>query len=230
MRRWLLWVGGLSFTIASLPWPASACPPTPDDAGCRPELGPGNAIEDLAGCTANSLPRNDDGSSGAVPIGFTGNFFGNVLSEIWINNNGNVTLDGPLSTWTPFSLAGTARQIIAPFFADVDTRDSGSDVVTYGAVTFGSRPAFCVNWAGVGVGYYDQHIDKLNNFQLLLVDRSDTGPGNFDIYFNYDNIDWEAGDASGGSNGLGGISARAGYSNGAGSALELPGSGVPGSF
>ena len=54
--------------------------------------------------------------------------------------------------------------------------------------------------------------------------------GNFDIYFNYDRIEWEAGDASGGSNGLGGISARAGYSNGSGSALELTGSGVAGSF
>src|SRR5581483_5669804 len=38
--------------------------------------------------------------------------------------------------------------------------------------------------------------------------------GNFDIEFNYDQIQWETGGASGGSGGLGGTSAAVGYSNG----------------
>ena len=44
--------------------------------------------------------------------------------------------------------------IIAPFFADVDTRGSGSDIVTYsyGNTTYNGRPAFCVDW--VNVGYF----------------------------------------------------------------------------
>ena len=52
--------------------------------------------------------------------------------------------------------------------------------------------------AGPGVGYFGSHADKLNKFQLILVDRSaDTGTaGDFDILFKYDTIQWETGDAS----------------------------------
>ena len=101
----------------------------------------------------------------------------------------------------------------------------------FGAGTFGARTAFGVDW--LNVGYFNSHVDKTNSFQLLLVDRSDTGAGNFDIVFNYDKIQWETGDQSGGSGGLGGSSARAGYSNGsggAGTSFELAGSAMPGSL
>jgi hypothetical protein len=104
--------------------------------------------------------------------------------------------------------------IIAPFFGDVDTRNELSGVVTYGSSVFEGRQVFCANWDGVGVGYYNQRVDKLNKFQVLLVDRSDIGAGDFDIIFNYNQIQWETGEASGGTNGLGGDSARVGYSNG----------------
>jgi len=192
-----------------------------------------NAVITNAGCQANSIAANDDGSTGSVTLPFTINFFGSEYSSLYVNNNGNVTFDGPLSTYTPFSLQSTNHVIIAPFFADVDTRGAGSGIVQYGdiaagATEVGGHPAFCVNW--VNVGYYSAHTDKTNSFQLLLVDRSDTGPGNFDIIFNYDRIQWETGDASGGVDGLGGSSARVGYSNGSTASYELAGSAVPGSF
>ena len=78
------------------------------------------------------------------------------------------------------------------------------------------------------MGYYSSQTNKLNSFQLILTDRSDTGAGNFDFQFNYDKILWETGGASGGTNGLGGNSARAGWSNGISASLELPGSAVNG--
>ncbi|MHC4122571.1 MAG: nidogen-like domain-containing protein, partial [Planctomycetota bacterium] len=92
-------------------------------------------------------------------------------------------------------------------------------------------PAFGVTW--IDVGYYYTHVDKLNTFQLILIDRSDRAPDDFDIEFNYDKIEWETGDASGGENGYGGTSARAGFSNGTGEPgtfYELEGSGVHGAF
>lgn len=179
---------------------------------------------------ANTLVANDDGSTlPAVGIGFNVDFFGVVSDQIFVNNNGNVTFENPLSTFTPFNLTSTGQQIIAPFFADVDTRIGNE--VTYGAGTIDGRNAFGVNW--LNVGYFSQNIDRTNSFQLVLVDRSDTGVGNFDIEFNYDQIEWETGDASGGSNGLGGDSARVGFSNGTGNPetfFELPGSAVNGTF
>ena len=99
-------------------------------------------------------------------------------------------------TYTPFSLITTSRAMIAPFFADVDTRDyysGGIPDVTYGQSTVDGRAAFGVNWPGVG--YYWEHATPANWFQLVLIERFDTGPGNFDIEFNYNSIGWETGDA-----------------------------------
>jgi hypothetical protein len=179
---------------------------------------------------ANSLPGNDDGSTDLVPIGFSVNFFGTTYTSLYVNNNGNITFATSLSTFTPFGLTtDIGTSIIAPFFGDVDTRVG--NIVTYGQGTLGGKNAFGVNW--IDVGYYSQHTNKLNSFQLILVDRSDVSPGDFDIIFNYDKIQWETGDASGGSNGLGGSSARVGYSNGTGNPgtfYEFPGSGVNGAL
>jgi hypothetical protein len=104
-------------------------------------------------------------------------------------------------------------------------------MMQYGSGTVDGRNAFGVTWDGVnGVGYYFFGADKLNKFQVVLIDRSDTGVGNFDIEFNYDQIQWETGDASGGTGGLGGTSARAGYSNGIDTSYELLGSAINGAF
>jgi hypothetical protein len=192
-----------------------------------------NAVITSSGCLATELPANDDNSTGSVALPFAINYFGNTFSSLFVNNNGNVTFDASLAAFTPFPLLNTSRVIIAPFFADVDTRGAGSATVHYGAIgagdsQVGGHPAFCVNWQNVG--YFASNTDKLNSFQLVLVDRSDTGLGNFDIMFNYDKVQWETGDVSGGTGGLGGNSARVGYSNGSSAAFELFGSAEPGSF
>lgn len=203
---------------------------------------PANAVAVRLGglFTDNTLPRNDDGSTAAIPLGFTANFFGVSFTQAFVNNNGNITFDQPLSTFTPFGLTNTSRQIIAPFFADVDTRGASSDLVTYGTGTVDDRAAFGVNYGivnppgdNIGVGYFANRTNRTNSFQLALIDRSDTGAGNFDIEFNYDQMQFETGEASGGVNGLGANSARVGYSNGTGAlgtSFELPGSAVNGAF
>jgi cysteine-rich repeat protein len=182
------------------------------------------------GCQETVLSPNDDGSTASVSLPFVLNFFGSEYGALYVNNNGNVTFDSALSTFTPFDLQATNRVIIAPFFADVDTRGLESQPTRYsfGGTTFGGRPAFCVDW--VGVGYFGGHTDKLNSFQLVLVDRSDLGAGDFDIIMNYDKVLWETGDASGGVAGFGGTPARVGYSNGVSTSFELPGSASTGSF
>ncbi|BDC51894.1 hypothetical protein F183_A42090 [Bryobacterales bacterium F-183] len=172
------------------------------------------------------VPRNDDGSSASTPLGFTLNFFGRERSSCYVNNNGNITFDAALATYTPFGLNAAAREIIAPFFADVDTRGEASNLVRYGRTTINGRPAFGVNY--INVGYFSTHTDKLNSFQVVLIERSDTGAGNFDIEFNYEKIQWETGDASGGAGGYGGNPVTIGWSNGSGepgTSFELEGSG-----
>src|SRR5262249_20376995 len=177
------------------------------------------------GCRTGVLGRNDDGSTGQLALPFIANFFGHNYSSLYVNNNGNVTFDGPLSAYNSSALNLAAEKMIAPFFSDVDTRGARSDVVTYGGASFDGHAAFCVLWAHVGVGYYPAIDSALNSFQLLLVDRSDVAPGAFDIVFDYDQIQWDSPGTSGGR------AARIGYSNGAGTSYELPGSGgSPGSL
>jgi hypothetical protein len=189
--------------------------------------------------TSNSgvLGRTDDGSTRAISLGIDGasgiDFYGVAYTQIYINNNGNVTFSSALHQFTPNAFAsGVGQAIIAPFFADVDTWGSNSSVVNYGNGLVDGRDAFIVNWPGVG--YYNAASDKLNAFQLILIDRSDTGAGNFDIEFNYDRIQWESGSASGGVDGLGGASAVVGFSNGLSGldnlSMQLPGSTVDGAL
>lgn len=183
----------------------------------------------VAGFTTTALPANDDNSTGFVDFGLGSlNFFGVNYSGAYLNNNGNMTFGGPLSTFTPSAITAGSTPMLASFFADVDTRGSGSGLMAYGAGAFDGHDAFGQTWSSVG--YYNTQTNLLNTFQTLLVKRDDVAAGDFDIYFNYDSIQWNTGSASGGSGGFGGTPARAGFTNGAGSYYELTGSGIDGAF
>jgi hypothetical protein len=187
------------------------------------------ALYENRDCFLSELIQNDDSfvaTSSFLPTPL--NFLGNTYTSAFVNNNGNITFESGQSTFTPFEITADTPPIIAPFFADVDTRpppdednvdfNDNNGRVWYGvalhAPRFGGRNVFCVTWEDVG--YFTRGADKHNTFQLLLVERSDIAPGDFDIYFNYSQLEWETGDASGGAGGLGGTSAGAGYSSGTG--------------
>ncbi len=186
------------------------------------------AIHDASSYTTNTLPRNDDGSSGLVNLGFAALINGTTYNQTYVNNNGNITFTQALDTYTPTGITGSSFPIIAPFWADVDTRGASSGLTQYAAATVGGQNTFGVNW--IDVGYYNSRDDKLNSFQLILTDRADTGAGNFDIQYNYDRVLWETGGASGGVNGLGGTSVAVGYTVGTGLAFQLPGSLINGAL
>lgn len=188
--------------------------------------GPAPAGPIRTGFDTDSLPRIDDSTSGPTPVGFGLNFYGTTYNQLYVNENGTVTFASPLGAFTPVKLSQMRYPMLAPFFADVDTLAAGA--VTYGTGTVNGHAAFAATWAGVG--FYNRHADTRNDFQVVVVDRSDTGAGNFDAEFNYARVRWESGDFSGGVGGLGGSSARVGFTDGAGTAYELPGSGVPGSL
>jgi hypothetical protein len=182
-----------------------------------------------SGFNSGALDNEDDISLSVADIGFSYNFYGLVDRKLWINNNGSVTLDGELltfdqdpTTFRTVALNSLDRHLLAPFYADVDTRNSAA--VTYGVGQVGSRAAFGVNW--LGVGYFDQHTNPLNYFQLVMIDRSDIAAGDFDFEFNYGSMGWESGDVGGGVDGIGGDAcARAGWAGSSSASAELPGSG-----
>jgi hypothetical protein len=192
----------------------------------------GSAIRELSGLTANILSRNDDSFVGPVNLGFTANVFGTTTTQVFVNNNGNFTVGTGLSAFTPGPIASSSTIMFAAFWGDVDTRVGNE--VTFGTTNINGNAAFGAWWNDVG--YFSQRTDRLNDFQLILISRADTCPpglptcGNFDIEYNYGQIQWETGGASGGVNGLGGNSARAGFTNATGTSFELAGSGINGAF
>lgn len=204
----------------------------PNDDGTWPCGGDGNAPPPCPG------PGGETGPT-TYPIGFNINFFGTEYNSTYVNNNGNITFGAPLSEYTPSDLTTFSNPIVAPFFADVDTRGTASAEVNFGTGTLNGQKVFVVNWPGVGC--FNGITSVLDNFQLILIDRPDRGTGplgdDFDMEFNYNSMQWDTGQASGGDgscqNGPSGESAYAGYSNGtatAGDSYNLPGSGVPNSF
>ncbi len=86
-----------------------------------------------------------------------------------------------------------------------------------------------MNW--VHVACFATPNGGYNSFQLILIDRSDIGAGDFDVEFNYGAVSWDSGQASGGNATCqNGSAARVGYSNGSNAAFELTGSGVDNYF
>lgn len=180
-----------------------------------------------------SLTRRDDHTYNeptgalAVSLGFNINFYGNSFSECYVNDNGNITFEHSNSIYTPAPFGSLDKKIIAPFWADSDTRSFLSDVIKFSSVgkTVNGRPAFGATYRNVG--HFQIKGDKLNTFQVVIIDRSDVSPGDFDIEFNYEKILWETGSAlsSGGVNGYGGSPARVGIANGEGLFLEYENSG-----
>jgi len=185
-----------------------------------------------------TMDPNDDSYSEQLYFGFSINFLGRTYDQLYVNNNGNITFDSPLGTYSPQELKTNYGAIIAPFFADVDTRDDGVGTITYAPLTVNDHKAYKVSWNSVG--YYNEHYDKRNTFSVTLIDRRDVHPGDFDIDFDYGSITWDTGDASGGLNGLADpqqdpyfYPARAGWSNGTGrddTYFEYANSGQAGAF
>ena len=168
------------------------------------------------------MTRNDDGSTSAIELPFEVNLNGNIYTEIFVNNNGNITFGGPYGRYTPTNFDNLDIDMIAPYWSDVDTRCENCGEVYLAIPT---SDVAVITWNNVG--YYYSNSSKQNTFQLVIRDRNDLEGSNTDVEFRYGNLEWTTGDASGGQDGLGGQSAIAGYTGGAeGVSQTLVGSGT----
>ncbi len=195
------------------------------------------------GFDLNSIAQNDDDVSPYAPLGFYVTLGSKTFSSTYVNPNGNLTFVASLARYTPdlpftapgddsdSGTSGFPTIMLAPFFADVDTRFPSPCVTTYSTGVVDNHAAFAANY--VNVGYFDEHADKLNSFQVVLIDRSDIAVGDFDVEFNYETLNWETGDVSPPRTfvvpGFGGDPARVGYKYDT-TAYEVPGSGIAGAL
>lgn len=169
--------------------------------------------------TLAMLP-NDDGSSAIINLPFTFDFYGTPMDSLYINNNGNISFDFPYMSFIPNAFPDSTSLMIAPFWADVDTRGTldslGNVSGSGGNVWYKLTPtALIVRWDQVG--YFNYHTDLVSTFQLIISNGSDSlvsAGGN--VSFCYDDMQWTTGDASGGWGGFGGSPATVGLNTGNG--------------
>lgn len=159
--------------------------------------------------TYTAIPVNDDGSFGPINLPFVYSLYGSNFTQVWINTNGNLTFTGALSA---YSSSGFPYHIpmVAPFWADVDTRVGGR--IYYKLTSESLIVTFHeVNYYGGG------NDNKRNTFQVVLTNGLSTsiGIGN-NTAFYYGDMQWTTGTASGGSGGFGGTPATVGINRGNG--------------
>ena len=175
---------------------------------CLVQLDSTFSVAEFLGYSASNDYRNDDASTAAKLLPFSFNFYGTNYDSVFINNNGNVSFLSGYSTFTSTGFPSTQFNMIAPFWADVDTRPVGSGLVYYKITDH----YMIVKWENVG--YFSNQIDKLNTFQLIISDGTDSLiPDNNNVAFCYGDMQWTTGAASQGVNGFGGIAATVGVNN-----------------
>lgn len=151
-----------------------------------------------AGYGEITLPRSDDGSlrlDVSAVFGQGLNFFGQSYTarDIFVNTNGTLSFGAALAAYPGAALATALPDMIAPFWADVDTRLRGEGVES-GEIHVDIDPvADCVSVTWDNVGVYRRNTDVMNRFQLQLQDR---GGGDFDIVLRYEAIGWTSGSST----------------------------------
>lgn len=167
----------------------------------------------VANFTDGTAPdyREDDGSTPVKNLPFTFCMYGSTYNACYINRNGNISFVNSSAVYSSTGFPNSNDVMIAPFWADVDTRNLSSGLVHYKIM-----PTYMIiKWDHVG--YYNSMADKLNDFQLIITDGSDPIlPNGNNVAFCYGDMQWTTGSASGGTGGFGGTAATAGVNKGDG--------------
>lgn len=168
------------------------------------------------GAWTQSMGRNDDGSSGNIALGFDFCFYQENKNNLWINNNGNLTFGGPLSSFTSTGFPIAPVGMVAPFWADVDTRnatDADTNLVWHRTFGAPGNQVFVVTWDSVG--WFANQNGERNTFQVAIAENANQWGTNLNIAFSYGRMDWTTGQASGGGP-FGGVAATVGANQGDG--------------
>ncbi|XP_040182910.1 uncharacterized protein LOC120916156 [Rana temporaria] len=150
-----------------------------------------------------SSPKSDDGGSPLINSSRDIPLFGRIYSSLYVNNNGLLSFQSPISEYLPQVLPVTSENpFLAIFWSDVDNRLEGdiyyrqstdpdllsratSDIRTYfHNVEFTAQWVFVATWHQVP--YLGSKTSRVNTFQAVL---STDGNQTFLLY-NYKDIQW----------------------------------------
>ena len=139
-----------------------------------------------------------------VQLGFQMTINRRTFSAVTVSGTGGIGL-GPYTeyfwlgndTLSPTSEVSFPADLISPHALYSYAWGPGVAETSFGQITYDGRPALCVTWTNQVIpdfsGDFVAFSAPPNRFQLLLVGRSDSAPGDVDVIFNYDTIrnDWD---------------------------------------
>ena len=151
---------------------------------------------------------NDNLSAGPYSFGFNLEFYGSSYDQFYINNNGNITLSGRSNSLPAAGGFPQAQPRIAPFWADVDTRNSAGSVHLATGISPRGNSYVQVDWADVG--YNDRTAPNQNSRNSFALYIEDDPGGDIVVFHYYDDdgdgvvdMGWAVGDSGGGLSGFG---------------------------
>ena len=179
------------------------------------------------------VPVVDDGFVGPISISTTFPFYQKSFTDLFVNTNGLVSFNRSITSFVPQPFPLDNVITVAPFWADVDTRNGGNiyyrEIIDQRILNLISQDIqrafstfynFRVAWAFVTtwdeVAAYRGSSRNNNTFQVVLATN---GRYSFTI-FNYGRLMWSLGTASSGTH------AQAGFNAGDGKTYYV----LPGSF
>ncbi|XP_048026223.1 LOW QUALITY PROTEIN: alpha-tectorin-like [Megalobrama amblycephala] len=177
-------ISSASTTIETIPSTESITPPitnTDNDVNIMSQFYPFGTEDTVNG-------RTDGGSSSVIYLQPPFIFFGQTYNQIYVNNNGHLTFDSAWSSNRPYQFpAYGGKDLIAPFWTDIDTEHRWKGVISYQQYTSGSvltqatqdinqyfpDLSFSASWVFVAtwdrVAYCCSSRDEETSFQVVLI-------------------------------------------------------------
>ncbi len=133
----------------------------------------------------------DCSSAPIVLPGWTFELYGSIYTEFFINSKGMISFGTNVIDWTPTSFPEAEYNQITGYWQDTDNRSVGQ-------IMYKVTPeAVYVNY--VEVGYYNNHDDLTNNYQIIITPNDGIiGDGN-NAQVCYLDMNWAHGDIGGGN-------------------------------
>eukprot|EP00977_Amphora_coffeiformis_P006092 scaffold1322_cov185-Amphora_coffeaeformis.AAC.2 len=147
-----------------------------------------NLPDDPTGAGYSVFDDCDDCSTGAVPLGFDFDFYGNTKTTTYINSNGNLSFDAPFYGYVSSGFPITTP-MIAAFWTDIDLRDSkGADSAIYYR-NMGDK--FVVTFYKMAA--YSGSVGLHNTFQVVLYSNTAENAasiGGINVLFCFAEMQW----------------------------------------
>jgi len=132
---------------------------------------------------------------GPINLGWDFCFYGTQYSSAYLTSKGTVVFGGGYYDWTPSEFptpitTDNEYNHLAAFWADADYRQTG---MVYFKVT---PEALYINY--MDVGYYSNHGDKTNSYQVIITpNSSDVLGAENNVQYCYGDMQWCHGDVGG---------------------------------